>query len=59
MTLCDDAKRIERRPPPWAIRYVMPRTERERQADEALEASTQRAWFAEQDGRGPRPRSEP
>lgn len=59
MTLTADAKRIERKPPPWAITYVMPRSERERQADDALEACTQRAWFAEQDGRGPKRKDEP
>lgn len=63
MTLSDDAKRLERKPPPWTISRDFAGLEHlpvMRRIDvlDALEACTQRAWFAEQDGRGPVPRGE-
>lgn len=58
MTLTPDAKRLERKPRPWAVeRYAT--SPREIALEDALEACTQRAWFAEQDGRGPAPKSTP
>lgn len=59
MTLTPDAQRIERKERPWAITRDFTGLEHlpvMRCIDvlDSLEACTQRAWFAEQDGRGPK-----